>query len=356
MRVFISWSGPLGKGIAGAFNEWLPHVLQAVKPYFSQDMPKGKHWAFQLADVLRDCRVGIIVVTPDSLCSPWINFEAGALSKEFTESRVCTVLFDISPSDLVGPLAQFQACRFEKDEFRQVVASINSALGENSLSESQLSRVYRKWWPDLRERVEPILEARASREVADAAPANPLLTELGEIKKQNLQLAAALAELRTALFASRVPGIANETAELVGTWYDCSFGGMTRFAALSGEYLIVAYQGIWPGVWCGTVRDGMYRFSWTRFDETLSGRGYLKVSENHKQLEGGVWFNDTDVESMLARETFIEHHLMVRRSSTIDEQGLKVIENAMDFLRRRRYDPKLSQPKVSRSGPRLRTR
>jgi hypothetical protein len=49
MKVFISWSGELGKQIARAITEWLPSALQNVKPWFSDDIEKGANWQNELS-------------------------------------------------------------------------------------------------------------------------------------------------------------------------------------------------------------------------------------------------------------------------------------------------------------------
>ncbi len=41
-KVFISWSGELSNKLAEAVRQWLPGVLQFVKPYFTpSDIEKG---------------------------------------------------------------------------------------------------------------------------------------------------------------------------------------------------------------------------------------------------------------------------------------------------------------------------
>jgi hypothetical protein len=48
-------------------------------------------------------------MTEENLTSPWIMFEAGAISKVVEEGLVCPIVFGINKTDLVGPLASFQA-------------------------------------------------------------------------------------------------------------------------------------------------------------------------------------------------------------------------------------------------------
>jgi hypothetical protein len=58
-------------------------------------------------------------------------------------------LFGLKKKDLRGPLNQFQAINFEKEEFKALIETINGELGPEALPESTLSRVFEKWWPDL---------------------------------------------------------------------------------------------------------------------------------------------------------------------------------------------------------------
>jgi hypothetical protein len=109
MKVFISWSGERGKAFAEMLYSWLPSVLQAAKPFFSpDDIVKGARWANEVGAELDASQVGIIVATRESLSSPWVMFEAGALSKNLGKSKVVPILVDVNPEDVRGPLAQFQ--------------------------------------------------------------------------------------------------------------------------------------------------------------------------------------------------------------------------------------------------------
>ena len=43
MDVFISWSGEINRNAADVLKNWLPNVIQSIKPYFTpQDIDKGR--------------------------------------------------------------------------------------------------------------------------------------------------------------------------------------------------------------------------------------------------------------------------------------------------------------------------
>jgi hypothetical protein len=72
---------------------WLPSVLQAVKPWVSaHDIAKGERGYAEIAQSLEKCSFGILCVTAENQQKPWLNFEAGALSKQVDSSRVAPLL------------------------------------------------------------------------------------------------------------------------------------------------------------------------------------------------------------------------------------------------------------------------
>ena len=139
MKIFISWSGSLSQQVAKILHEWLPSVLQTVKPYMSsEDIDKGSRWSIELARELESSSYGIICVTPDNISAPWLNFEAGALSKAFDASRVSPFLYKVRTSELTGPLTQFQATSYERDEVLRLVGGLNELCGEGALDTYRL--------------------------------------------------------------------------------------------------------------------------------------------------------------------------------------------------------------------------
>lgn len=159
MKIFISWSGERSKLIAAAFKDWIPSVIQAARPYFSpSDIDKGSRWSNEISKELEAAKVGLICLTKENLNAPWLMFEAGALSKSLEKSRVYPMLFGIEPSDLTGPLVQFQATVFSKEEVLKFIKTVNQQLDGNALDAKVIDSVFEKWWPDLEVRVLKALE------------------------------------------------------------------------------------------------------------------------------------------------------------------------------------------------------
>lgn len=160
MKVFISWSGDTSKSIAETLRAWLPSVVQAIKPYFSpDDITKGSRWSTEIGKELEECKVGLICLTADNLEAPWVMFEAGALSKSLSSARVCPLLFGIEASEIKGPLVQFQAAPFTKDEMKKAVRMMNQELGTAALVSDVLDSVFEMWWPKLEEKITKIVSS-----------------------------------------------------------------------------------------------------------------------------------------------------------------------------------------------------
>jgi hypothetical protein len=151
VKVFLSWSGAASKAVAEALHHWLPRVIQSVAPWMSaEDIAKGARWSAELANQLQSTRVGIICVTPDNANAPWLLFEAGALSKTTEATFVCPFLFKVEPTELTGPLTEFQASVADRDGTKRLVRTLNLAAGDTAtLSEKQLDETFDVWWPKL---------------------------------------------------------------------------------------------------------------------------------------------------------------------------------------------------------------
>ncbi len=162
MKVFISWSGKRSKALAVALKEWLPLILQYVKPWVSdKDISAGERWAQAIAGELESSNFGILCITPENIRSEWILFEAGALSKSMMDAKVIPLLFDLELSDLTGPLSQFQALKVEQLGMLEVAKAIN-AVSENKAADTVIGQLVPALWPGLEKKLDEIPDKEES--------------------------------------------------------------------------------------------------------------------------------------------------------------------------------------------------
>jgi TIR domain-containing protein len=199
MKLFISWSGQISKGIAGEFREWLPLINQTIVPYMSsEDIEKGTHWSSSIRRELETSSFGILILTPENTHSTWLHFEAGAIAKSVAEGRVAPILFGLKQSDIEQPLSLFQATLFEKDEIHRLMKTINSAAGAEAREERQLETVFNSFWPKLEASIKPKLEKlrnRPPKKDEGKLESERILQELLILARQQIRILASPDEL-----------------------------------------------------------------------------------------------------------------------------------------------------------------
>jgi hypothetical protein len=152
MKVFLSWSGARSKAMAEALRDWLPMVIQAVDPWMSPDIEKGRRWNNEIAKQLEESHVGIFCLTPEGRTAQWLMFEAGAISKHLEQTRVCTFLLDLTPGDLDGPITSFQHTVLQEDDVFKLLTTINRALvstNERPIADKVLRGTFEVHWQAL---------------------------------------------------------------------------------------------------------------------------------------------------------------------------------------------------------------
>ncbi len=175
MNVFISFSGDRSKAVAKALHEWIPYVINDVQPRMSEvDIDKGTRGSMDVANQLKEAKMGIICLTPENLDAPWLHFEAGALSKTVEKTYVCPYLFEVEYNGVKGPLEQFQKTKTEKNDTQNLINTINKALESNALDESRLNKTFDKWWPELESKLKNIPDVLILQETWKSNPDNLL--------------------------------------------------------------------------------------------------------------------------------------------------------------------------------------
>lgn len=203
MKVFISWSGDLSHQVAVCLRDWLPSVIQSIVPYVSsEDIDKGARWSHDIADELSKSTYGILCVTNENISAPWLNFEAGALSKTLDSAKVSPFLFNVKRSEVNGPVLQFQSTIFEKEDVRKLAHSLRAADSDCRVTDQRLDEIFDVWWPKLEEK----LSALARREKAGSESkkksrdiSDDILEQILELTRQNTR---SIAQQEKILFDS----------------------------------------------------------------------------------------------------------------------------------------------------------
>jgi hypothetical protein len=165
-RIFLSWSGERSRYVATVLREWLPNVIQQLDvPFMSEkDIEKGTIGLTEIDKRLDGTLFGVVILTPENQARHWINFEAGAIGRSLEEwrevqgrpNRVCTVLVDLTPTQVVGPLSKFQHTELAKqDDVELLLKTINKHL-RSPLGDDRLKQIFKIHWPDLAEKLKQV--------------------------------------------------------------------------------------------------------------------------------------------------------------------------------------------------------
>lgn len=141
-------------------------------------------WDTDIVNELSSSHFGIICLTPENTEAPWILFEAGALAKSIDRARVCTLLFNLERSEVKGPLTMFQSTKFEIEDFRGLIATINNNSGDAKLDNSVLENAFQMGWPTLKTAVEQILRSHQQGAQKEKRPERDILEEVLELARQ----------------------------------------------------------------------------------------------------------------------------------------------------------------------------
>jgi hypothetical protein len=169
LKVFISWSGN-SRGVAQAINKALPSLFDKASPWISTDNRSGSIWLPAIDAQLTDTDFGIVCVSKANQHAPWLNFEAGALSRRVDAKRelmpVLLIDFD-SMNEVEGPVTGFQMQMATVDGFFAIMKDLNSCeLGPN-ISEKILRSRVELAWLDIEKEVRKVRESQSSTQVVE---------------------------------------------------------------------------------------------------------------------------------------------------------------------------------------------
>ncbi|WP_457135495.1 TIR domain-containing protein [Mycobacteroides abscessus] len=203
-RVFLSWSGSRAKEIAQIWKSLIEESFDSVDAFVSsQDIDPGERGLSAIKEQLDGTSVGIPIITRDNVNAPWINFESGALSKQVPNAQVMVMpcLVDYAdPSELTGPLLQFQAQLLNKDGVASILETIAKA---NLIDWHRKKPAFDARWSDFEKRFNVFRDSSPVPGKAHALRPEPDM--LAEIVNNTRELRKMLSSAQRVLFAD-VPG------------------------------------------------------------------------------------------------------------------------------------------------------
>ncbi|WP_100483141.1 toll/interleukin-1 receptor domain-containing protein [Mycobacteroides abscessus] len=187
-QVFISWSGDRSREIGLIWKSLIEDTFDSVNAFVShRDITPGERGLTVIKARLDETSVGIPIVTADNVDSQWINFESGALSKEVPDApvRVMPCLVDYKdPSELTGPLTQFQAKLLNQDGVEAILSTIAQA---NSIEWQRKKAGFEARWPQFDEQFakyrEPSKDEKASGERSQKDMLAEIVNNTRELRK-----------------------------------------------------------------------------------------------------------------------------------------------------------------------------
>jgi hypothetical protein len=225
MEVFISWSKPDSLAPATALAEWLPLVLEMDTWLSSKDITGGSNWAAEVHRALKTATAGIVIVTRQNHCEPWLLFETGALLR--SSAGIFPVLWDLAWGELVGPLSHLQAHSLDREGVLNVVVSINE-LSPRPLRNEVLLRRFELAWPKLLQLLGDAASEISSKSTLRATDGTPRIPWTSIPIEELRQFVAKLVGRHTLRGVAAMAGISKSTVAAFVRNAECAPSPHTR--------------------------------------------------------------------------------------------------------------------------------
>lgn len=132
-QLFISWSGEKGKKVADLIYNWIDRIYENAKEnvFLSTRIEPGHQGVLEIMNALEHCSKGFFIMTRERINSPWIHFEAGAISKAKDTNWIIPIFVDIKRKALGnGPLSEFQSnYSFCYEDLDELIFWVGNELG-----------------------------------------------------------------------------------------------------------------------------------------------------------------------------------------------------------------------------------
>jgi hypothetical protein len=172
VSIFISWSGPSSREVGREVKQLVSEVLGTDDVFMSdEDIAPGDKSLEEIDLALKRSTAALIIVSARTAREPWLNFEAGAMAVRLAKTSVVPILLDLDFNQLIQPLAQFQAIRYDdREKFRKTLVLLNMQRGSDRIKTETLDIVLTARWSKFQADVTQIVADSASPDDAAALP------------------------------------------------------------------------------------------------------------------------------------------------------------------------------------------
>jgi hypothetical protein len=149
MQIFISWSGQTSYRVAILIRDLIRKLLPELELWVSaEDIQDGSRWSPDMIRILEQCIFSIICVDPSNHQLPWLNFELGAIARTIGKWNIKVFLFELRPSELRGPLTQYQPVKVDKNDVMRLLDDLTANFPHIEISHDELKQNLENIWPD----------------------------------------------------------------------------------------------------------------------------------------------------------------------------------------------------------------
>ncbi len=228
MKLFLSWSKDESKQYANVFKEELPTLFPNTEIFMSDtDISMGSFSIPTIMQELENSTYGILFITPDNKDEPWINFEAGALSKGLSDMHVTPIGFrGIEMEYLSSPIKNYQGFLFEELKFKKTMNEINR-LTDTPLPKKTFDVLLNSVWESLSDKIEKITDDykidKKSKEDPVEGKLNLILSELTKMNRNKNKKYTIYTTSEIRKFLPEFDSFINENEELFLTGHVDSY-------------------------------------------------------------------------------------------------------------------------------------
>ncbi len=174
MRLFLSWSMARSRAVGLALRPRIEHIVQNVDVFVSSaDIYGGQEWWAEIKSNAQSCDAAFILVTPENLDRPWLNFEAGAFAL-MSRPAIPIVIGGSNALLSDSPLRNLQAVTLEdSDKMRDIFVSLDPDRA--TAIEHSFAREWSQLYADMMEAFEA---TQPEVDVPEARPSDPVMEEV----------------------------------------------------------------------------------------------------------------------------------------------------------------------------------